>query len=73
MDLELEGFIELLGLSFDKVSLGMGLTFVNKDLNMAAINFFSLQNLQYLEIKNNYTGHFPKLVFGNFYVVTRFN
>ena len=32
-----------------------------------------LQNLKCLKIKNRYTGHFPKLVFGHFYLVTRFS
>ena len=37
---------------------------------MAAI-FFSLQNLKFLEIKNKYIEHLPKLVFGHIYVIMR--
>ena len=40
---------------------------------MAAINFFQLQNLKCLKIKNKYTEHLSKLVVGHFYVVTMFS
>ena len=50
----------------------MGLTFVKKDLNMAAIQFLSLQNLKCLKIKTKHIGHLPKSVFGgNICVVIR--
>ena len=37
MVLDLEGFTKLLSLSFGRVYSGVDLTFVNKDVNMAAI------------------------------------
>ena len=39
MGLDLESFTKLLSLGFGKVYLRVGLTFANKDLNMAAIKF----------------------------------
>ena len=48
-----DDFIKLLSPRFGLVYPGMGLTYVNKDLNMAAI-IFSLQNFKHLKIKNEY-------------------
>ena len=45
---------------------GSGLKFCKEDLNMAAINFFPLQNLKGLEIKYNYTEHLTEVVLGKF-------
>ena len=50
--------------------VGSGLKFCKEDLNMAAINFSPLQNLEWLY---NYTGHLTNAVFLNLYVVTRFS
>ena len=41
MVLDLEGFTNLLSLGFGKVYSGVGLTFVNEDLNMAAVYFLT--------------------------------
>ena len=42
--------------------VGSGLKFCKGDLNMAAINFSPLQNVQWLQIKYNYTEHLTKAV-----------
>ena len=51
MVLDLEGFTKLLSLGFALVYPGVGLTFVNKFLNMVTIYFFSLCNLKCLKQK----------------------
>ena len=48
----------------------MGLTFVMKDLNMAAKNCLKLQKIDVLENKVS-KEHLPKVVFGTFYVAAR--
>ena len=45
MYLDFEGFTNLLSLPFGKVHLGVGLTFVNKDVNMATVNFSHFKTL----------------------------
>ena len=47
--------------------MGVDLTFINKDLNMAFLYAcISLQNVKCLKLKNKYTGHLSKKVFGHF-------
>ena len=43
MILDLEGFTKLLSLGFGLVYPRVGLTFVNKELNMAAIYFYNFK------------------------------
>ena len=67
----LEGFTKLLSQSFGQVNLYVGLTFANIVLNMVAV-YFSPSKFDIPENKE-YKGHLPKLIFGLFYVVTRFS
>ena len=44
-------------------SVGVGLTFVNKDFNMTAIILYPLQNLKWFKIRYMYIERLPKVVF----------
>ena len=59
MVLDLGGFIRLLTLSFGYVYLGVDLTFIIKDLIMAAVYFFT-SKFEMPKIKNYYIGHLTK-------------
>ena len=50
----------------------VGLSFVNEGSNMAAIILSSLQNLKWLKIGYKYIKQPPDVVFGCFYMFTRF-
>ena len=52
--------------------LKVGLSFVNKGSNMASIILSSLQNLKWLKIGYKYIKQAPEVVFGCFYMFTRF-
>ena len=50
-----------------------GFHFCKQRLEYGRCKFFSLPYLKCLKIKNKYTGHLPKLVFGQCCVVTRYS